>query len=124
MTINPADLGYLVPFLNLAVRGMLLVLAEAFYRGEDRTALMSLTAAGAFASAIASAIAYRQLGDGGSHPMLGEMLIADRTGYVLSALFAVTTGFTALCSPPHQREHDWQIGEYYGVLLLSAAGMR
>ena len=26
-------------------------------------------------------------------------------------------------SPAHQREHGWQIGEYYGVLLLSASGM-
>jgi NADH-quinone oxidoreductase subunit N len=26
-------------------------------------------------------------------------------------------------SPAHQREHEWQIGEYYGVMLLSASGM-
>jgi NADH-quinone oxidoreductase subunit N len=51
------------------------------------------------------------------------MLIADRTGYVLSALFATTTGFAALCTPAHQREHEWQSGEYYGVMLLSASGM-
>src|SRR5215813_12203948 len=51
------------------------------------------------------------------------MLIADRTGYVLSALFAVTTALAAMISPAHQREHDWQVGEYYGVMLLSASGM-
>src|SRR5215813_540826 len=51
------------------------------------------------------------------------MLIADRTGYVLSALFAVTTALAAMISPAHQQEHDWQIGEYYGVMLLSASGM-
>jgi NADH-quinone oxidoreductase subunit N len=123
MSIDPTELGYLVPYLILAVTGMLLVLAEAFYRGEDRTALASLTAAGCFASAIASVVVYRQLGDGAKIPLLGEMLIADRTGYVLSALFAATTGMAALCSPAHQREHDWQIGEYYGVMLLSASGM-
>ena len=33
------------------------------------------------------------------------------------------TALTALMSPAHQREHDWQIGEYYGVMLLSASGM-
>src|SRR6185503_13644345 len=49
--------------------------------------------------------------------------IADRTGYVLSALFSVTTAFAALMSPAHQKEHDWQIGEYYGLMLLSASGM-
>jgi NADH-quinone oxidoreductase subunit N len=123
MTFNPADLGYLVPYLILAVTGMLLVLAEAFYRGEDRTALATLTAAGAFASAIASVVIYRQLDAGARIPLIGEMLVADRTGYVLSALFAVTTGLAALGAPAHQREHDWQIGEFYGVMLLSASGM-
>jgi NADH-quinone oxidoreductase subunit N len=127
MTLNPADLGYLLPYLILAVTGMLLVLAEAFYRGEDRSALASLTAAGSFASAVASVVLYRQLAPGtdpgSTVSLLGDMLVADRSGYVLSALFAVTTGLAALSSPAHQREHEWQSGEYYGVMLLSASGM-
>jgi NADH-quinone oxidoreductase subunit N len=123
MTFDLAHLGYLAPYLILVVAGMLLVLAEAFYRGEDRSALASLACAGAFASAIASAILYRQLDPGAKISLLGDMLVADRSGYVLSALFAATTGLTALMSPAHQREHEWQIGEYYGVMLLSASGM-
>src|SRR5262245_64775883 len=51
------------------------------------------------------------------------MLIADRQGYVLSAVFAVIAALTALMSPAHQRAHDWRMGEYYGMLLLSASGM-
>jgi len=124
MTFNVADLGWLVPYFILAGTGMLLVLAEAFYSGKDRTALATLTVAGTVASAVASIVLYRQLD--GANPrvsLLGDMLIADRTGYVLSALFAVTTGLAALSSPAHQREHDWQSGEYYGVMLLSASGM-
>jgi NADH-quinone oxidoreductase subunit N len=123
MTFNPAEFGYLVPYLILAVTGMVLVLAEAFYRGEDRTALATLTAAGAFASAIASVVLYRQLDAGVRISLVGDMLVADRSGYVLSALFAVTTGLAALSAPAHQREHEWQIGELYGVMLLSASGM-
>jgi NADH-quinone oxidoreductase subunit N len=125
MNFNPADLGYLAPYLILAGAGMLLVLAEAFSRGDDHTSLASLAAAGSFASAIASIVLYRQLGDvpGGKVVLFDDMLVADRMGYVLSTLFAITTGFTALITPAHQREHDWQIGEFYGVLLLSASGM-
>jgi NADH-quinone oxidoreductase subunit N len=119
------DLGYLVPYLILVITGMVLVLAEAFYRGKDRSGLMSLAVAGSIASAIASIVLYRQLPEAGGKPLalLGDMLVADRTAYVLSALFAVTTALAALASPAHQREHDWQIGEYYGVMLLSASGM-
>ena len=123
MSFNPGDLGYLVPYLILIVAGLLLVLAEAFYKGSDRTALVGLTVAGSLASAIASVILYRQLGDGQRISVLGDMLVADRTGYVLSTLFAVITAMTALISPAHQREHGWQLGEYYGILLLSASGM-
>ncbi|NVB80424.1 MAG: NADH-quinone oxidoreductase subunit N [Kofleriaceae bacterium] len=120
---NAADLGWLVPYFILAVAGMLLVLAEAFYKGEDRTALAGLAVAGSLASAVASIVLYRQLGPGETRQVLGTMLIADRLGYVLSAVFAVTTALTALMSPAHQRAHDWRMGEYYGIMLLSASGM-
>jgi len=133
MTFEPAHLGYLVPYLILAIVGLLLVLAEAFYRGKDRTALVGLAVAGALASVIASVILYRQLADGVSLQLLGSidpkdgkyygMLIADKQAYVLSGLFGVITALAALMSPAHQREHGWQLGEYYGVLLLSASGM-
>ena len=122
MNFNPADLGYLVPYLILAVTGMMLVLAEAFYKGKDRSALVNLTVAGAVASAVASIVLYRQVGDQ-RIPVLGDMLLADKTAYILSALFSVITAFVALMSPAHQREHEWQMGEYYGVMLLSASGM-
>ena len=133
MSFNPSDLGWLSPFLILAVTGMLLVLAEAFFKGRDRAALAGLAIAGSVASAVASIVLYRQLGPGEVKPLFASldptggvqsaMLVADRMGYVLSALFAVTTALTALISPGHQREHDWQVGEYYGVMLFSACGM-
>jgi NADH-quinone oxidoreductase subunit N len=122
MSFNPADLGWLVPYLILAIAGMLLVLGDAFYRGRDRTLLAGLAVAGSVASAIASIVLYRQLAPGETHGILGDMLVADRTSYVLSTLFSLTTAATILISPAHQREHDWQMGEYYGVLLLSTTG--
>ena len=123
MNFNPADLGYLAPYLILAIVGMMLVLAEAFYRGKDRTALVGLAVAGSVAAAIASVVLYRQVGPGQRLALFGEMLIADRMAYVLSGLFSVVTAFTALMTPAHQREHEWQIGEYYGIKLLAASGM-
>jgi NADH-quinone oxidoreductase subunit N len=123
VNFNAADLGWLTPYLILCVAGMLLVLAEAFYKGKDRSALAGLAVAGCLAAAIASVILYRELAPGEARMLMGDMLVADRTGYVLSALFSVTTALAALTSPGHQREHDWAIGEYYGVMLMSASGM-
>lgn len=122
-SFNAADLGWLVPFLILSVVGMALVLAEAFFEGRDRSRLMGLAVAGALASAIASIAMHRQLASGETHRLLGGMLVVDRTSYVLSALFGVTTAFAAMLAPAHQREHGWRNGEFYGILLLSASGM-
>jgi NADH-quinone oxidoreductase subunit N len=128
VNFNPADLGWIAPYLILAGAGMLLVLAEAFYKGSDRSALAGLAVAGSLSAAVASIVLYRQLGPDEVHPIFtdakgGAMLVGDHLGYVLTALFSLTTAVTALMSPAHQREHGWQIGEYYGLLLLSASGM-
>lgn len=127
-SFNAADLAWISPFLILAVTGMLLVLAEAFFKGKDHTTLTGLAVAGSLAAAIAAIIIYRQLAPGELHPIFsdgksGAMLVADRFGCVLTVLFALTTAVTALISPAHQREHGWQIGEFFGILLLSASGM-
>ena len=122
MSFEAADLGWLVPYLILAVVGMVLVLAEAFFKGRDHTSLAGLAVAGCVASGVASIVLVRQLAGAEQHMLLGSMLVADRTSYVLSALFAFTTAACALISPAHQKEHGWKIGEYYGVLLLSASG--
>ncbi|HRC57567.1 MAG TPA: NADH-quinone oxidoreductase subunit N, partial [Kofleriaceae bacterium] len=110
-------------YLILAIAGMLVVMAEAFFKGSDRSALSGLTVVGALASTVSSIILVRQLGADERHVLLGGMLVADRMSYVLAAVFAATTAATALISPAHQREHGWQNGEYYGVMLLSASGM-
>jgi NADH-quinone oxidoreductase subunit N len=128
VSFNPADLGWIAPYLILAGAGMLLVLAEAFYKGTDRSALVGLAVAGSLSAAVASIILYRQLGPDEVHPIFtdakgGAMLVGDHLGYVLTTLFSLTTAATALMSPAHQREHGWQIGEYYGLMLLSASGM-
>jgi NADH-quinone oxidoreductase subunit N len=125
MSFEAGELGWLVPYLILAVVGLVLVLAEAFFtpgKGRDHTALGTLAVAGCVASAIASIVLVRQLAGNEQHTLFGDMLVADRTSYMLSALFALTTAAAALISPAHQREHGWKIGEYYGVLLLSASG--
>jgi NADH-quinone oxidoreductase subunit N len=123
MQFASGDLLYIAPFLVLAVAGILLVLAEAFFSGRDRTALAGLTVAGGLAATITSIALYRHIGASGSKLLFNEMLVADRTAYVLTALFGVIAALAALLAPSHQRTHGWVVGEYYGILLLAASGM-
>jgi NADH-quinone oxidoreductase subunit N len=55
--------------------------------------------------------------------MFGGMLIADKSSMFLTVLLCAGTAFSALMTPPHQTEYDWESGEYYSMLLLSACGM-
>jgi len=123
VTFASGDLVYTTPMLILTISAMLLVLAEAFFVGRDRSSLMALTVAGAIAAAVSAIVLYRQLEPGQIKPMFGGMLLADRFGLALTALFSVTAALAAMVAPGHQRAHGWENGEYYGVLLLAAAGM-
>ncbi len=123
MNFSTGDALYIAPLLILALSGILLVLAEAFFAGRDRTALAALTVAGAVGAAVASIALYRHMQPGQVRLLFGEMLIADRMGYALSALLSVTVGLAAIVAPAHMRAHDWAIGEYFGILLLAGSGM-
>ncbi|HVV86941.1 MAG TPA: NADH-quinone oxidoreductase subunit N [Kofleriaceae bacterium] len=122
MNFATQDALYMAPLFIVAVSGMLLVLAEAFFTGRDRTTLAGLAVAGALAGAVASIALYRHMAPGEHRLLMNEMLVADRTGYALSALFCLITALTALVTPSHQRTHAWVIGEYYGVLLMTTVG--
>ena len=120
--VTPNDFIYQLPLIVMVVVGVLLVLAEAFFRGRHHSHLMALTVAGSFATAITAVFLYKKIGTVDVYMMRG-MLVANRTAYVMIALFSVTTAFVAMISPAHQVEHDWETGDYYGLLLLSSSGM-
>ncbi|HUQ02075.1 MAG TPA: NADH-quinone oxidoreductase subunit N [Kofleriaceae bacterium] len=123
MQFASGDLLYIAPFLVLALSGILLVLAEAFFAGRDRSTLAGLAVAGALAATVTSIALYRHMGPNQAKLLFSEMLVADRTAYVLSGLFGVVAALAALLAPSHQRAHGWVVGEYYGILLLAASGM-
>ena len=121
--IRPSDLLYMAPLTVLAVAALLLIVVEAFIRGRQRSWLMPLTVTGCAAAALAAVSIYGGLA--GSQPVsiFGGMLVADQPSMFLTVLMCAGTAVTALVSPRHQTEYDWENGEYYGMLLLAAAGM-
>ena len=121
-SFTPTDAIYQIPLLLLVVVGLALVLAEAFTRGR-RGYLMQVAVAGCVAAVVAAIVLARQLGPGESKTLMRGMLVADRMSYFFIVLFAGATAITALLSPAHQREHEWENGEHYGILLLGASGM-
>ncbi|MEM9488248.1 MAG: NADH-quinone oxidoreductase subunit N [Myxococcota bacterium] len=122
VNFNPVDLLYASPMLVLIVTGLMLVLAEAFFRGGNRAHLTGLAVAGSVLAAVAAILVYQNLEPGESRPVIG-MLLADRFGCFFIVLVSLGTAVTALISGRYQSEHGWQSGEYYGILMLVTAGM-
>jgi proton-translocating NADH-quinone oxidoreductase chain M/proton-translocating NADH-quinone oxidoreductase chain N len=105
-----------------AGEGNRLVLAEAFATGKGRAFLMRLSVAGSVLAAVAAIYVWGKLG-GQPRSLMGGMLVADNMSCFLLVLFSAITALTALASADYLREHDFEIGEFYAVLMLSATGM-
>jgi NADH-quinone oxidoreductase subunit N len=123
ITIVPTDFLYLGPLAVLTFVGLILILAESFAAGKARSFLMQLTVAGCLMAIIAAIYTWRAIEPGTQISAFSGMLVADRMSMFLCALFAGTTGLIAMLGAAHQREYDWQVGEFYGLMLLAAAGM-
>ncbi len=123
ITIVPNDFLYLAPLGVLTLVGLLLILAEAFAIGKARAFLMQLTVAGCVMAGLAAIYTWKSLAPGQSVSAFSGMLIADRMSMFLIALFSGTTGLIAVLGAAHQREYDWEIGEFFGLMVLAAAGM-
>jgi NADH-quinone oxidoreductase subunit N len=121
--VKSTDLLYMAPLTVLTVGALLLIVVEAFIRGRNRSWLMPLTITACVSAALAASFIYSALSSAEQVPMFGGMLVADRSSMFLTVLMCAGTAFTALVSPLHQSEYDWENGEYYGMLLLAVSGM-
>jgi len=129
--ITASDFLHQAPLLILVLTGLLLILAEAFTKGRQRSFLMRLAVAGCALAAIAAIWEYKAV-EGGTRQLMATahvkgtwygMLVPDRFSCFFIVLFPVMTAFTAMVASGHQREYKWENGEFYGLLLLSASGL-
>ena len=117
------DALFQLPLLILVVTSLVLILAEAFAKGQNRDFLVHIVVVGCAAAVISSVFLAKKLGVEGALSLMSGMLRADRFAYFFIGLAAAVAAFTALISPKHQREFGWEVGEYYAILLLSTSGM-
>jgi NADH-quinone oxidoreductase subunit N len=118
-----ADLAALGPVILLALGGIVLLLAEAFQTSGRRGYQAWLTAVMAVLAGLSS---LRLLGDG-THPILSaggrSFLIGDRFGGFVALVICAGVLMSALAGAGFLRERKAERGEYYALMLLSAAGM-
>jgi NADH-quinone oxidoreductase subunit N len=121
MSFDAAQLGFTVPMLTVFGGGVMLLLLEAFAGGRQRTYLAPLTVA---IAALAMALDFWQWSDlNAPHTAFGEMLTFDHMSVFADCLFLSSCALTAMLSPGFMREHRFEHGEFYALLLFATGGM-
>jgi NADH-quinone oxidoreductase subunit N len=121
MSFDPAQFGQMAALLILTGMGCLVLLAETFVKGHSRQGLMWLSVGGCVAALVA---VVTQWGDAATPVnILQDMWTVDRLSLFLDGTFIVAAAITLLLSTAYMREHDFESGEYYGLVLFTAAGM-
>jgi NADH-quinone oxidoreductase subunit N len=121
MSFDMSQLAVLGPLIILVGMGCVVLLAETFVKGESRSGLMWLAAAGCLATLIA--IVGQWEGAATKTTVLQGMWVLDRMSLFLDATFVATALVTVLLSSSYMREHGFDFGEFYALVLFGTGGM-
>jgi NADH-quinone oxidoreductase subunit N len=111
----------LAPMLILIAMGCLVLLAETFSSSGSRAGLMWLSAAGCVAATLALISQWESTATPST--ILQGMWINDRMSLFSDVAFIVTALLSVLLAGPFMREHGFEFGEFYALVLFGAAGM-
>jgi NADH-quinone oxidoreductase subunit N len=121
MTFDLSQLGAVVPLLIVSGMACLLLVAETMVRGQSREGLMWLGVASCAATLLALVFQWNDAAT--PRNVFQDMWVVDRMAIFLDGTFVVAAGITLLLSTSYLREHDFELGEFYGLVLLATAGM-
>lgn len=113
------DLLGVAPLLLLVAAGLSIMMADAF--SKDRAGLALTTAVSLFAAAaIAGALAVR--GDFSAPEQITRYLAVDKLGLFFDVVICVGAGLSALLAGGYLKEHGFERGEFYVLLIFTAFG--
>jgi NADH-quinone oxidoreductase subunit N len=115
------QLSAIAPLTALTVAGLVLLLLEAFGHGRQRAYLMPLTLA-SFAVTFALMVGQWDEAKTATTVFHG-MLAVDRFSIVFGGIFLVGAALAALLAPSFMREHNFEFGEFYALLVFAVLGM-
>jgi NADH-quinone oxidoreductase subunit N len=121
---NPGDLAYQSPMLVVVLAALLVILFDAFAtEGRSRKWLMYFSVVSCLVGLFAATWVWKTVGVSGPREMFDGMLVADRFSTLVVIGVLAGSALTLLLSSDYLREHSVEYGEFYALVLLSAAGM-
>ena len=121
MTFDPNQMVPLIPMLVLIGMGCVVLLAETFVAGKSREGLVWLSVAGCLATLVALVFQWEPAVT--RTTVLQGMWVLDRMSIFIDGAFVLTALITVLLSGPYLREHGFEAGEFYALVLFGAGGM-
>jgi NADH-quinone oxidoreductase subunit N len=122
MIFDSAQLSASAPLVAIFVGGLLLMVLEAFSGARNRAWLMPVTVCVCAITLLFVALGWRAAGEG-AHAVFDGMLTFDRLSLFMDGLFLCAAALTAMLAQPFMREHRFEFGEFYALLLFATAGM-
>ncbi len=116
-----AQMGPAAPLFLVIVSGLVVLLFEAFAGGRQRNYLATVTMALLGAALILTAVVWKTFGT--EQVIFSGMITIDKTSMLFDASFLLGGLLTALVAGPFMREHEFEFGEFYALLLFSVSGM-
>ncbi len=121
MTFDFAQLPAIAPLLILVGMGCLVLLAETFVQGQSRSGLLWLSVAACVLTAGALVGQWDEAANRIS--VFQGMWVVDRLALFLDFSFVLTALVTILLSGSYMREHGFEFGEFYALVLFATGGM-
>ena len=121
MDFDLTQFNSIAPLTALTVAGCVLLLLEAFGSGRHRAYLMPLTLASIGVALVLELLQWSDAALG--YTTFHGLLAFDRFSIVFGCIFLVAAGLTALLAPAFMREHHFEFGEFYSLLLFATVGM-
>jgi NADH-quinone oxidoreductase subunit N len=121
MTFEFAHLAALAPMLILVAMGCVVLIGETFVKGESRAGLLWLSAAGSVAALVSLVGQWDEAAT--ATTVLQGMWAVDRLALFIDGAFILSALITVLIAGPYMREHRFEFGEFYSLVLFGTAGM-
>jgi NADH-quinone oxidoreductase subunit N len=121
MDFDFTQFSSVLPLTALTVAGCVLLLLEAFGSGRQRAYLMPLTLASLGVALVLELLSWGDATLG--YTTFHGLLALDRFSIVFNCIFLIGAALTVMLSPAFMREHHFEFGEFYSLVLFATVGM-
>lgn len=123
MSFDVGQLWTIAPMLVVLGGGILLLLLEAFAGSRNKAYLMPVTVAICLVALVLELSAWEDAAVSANRVSFGGMLLTDRLSIYADCIFLSGAALSAMLAAGFMREHRFEFGEFYALLLFGTGGM-